>query len=134
MRPAGSSPCVTAPEGTFNVRDQPADPEQGIYHGFYRLGTWICITDRDVWRKNDLSLLDGKLIFTDQNDMLFLKLRYNYYKKNVQKDHVSTSKDEIRQNRKKIFGKNIKPLHIDWCTESHALKCTDDKVVIRFVS
>lgn len=59
LRPAGSSPCVVV-EGHFNVRDQVADPEQGIYHGFYRLGTWICITDRDVWRRHDFNLHDGK--------------------------------------------------------------------------
>lgn len=59
LRPAGSSPCVVV-EGGFNVRDQVADPEQGIYHGFYRLGTWICITDRDVWRRNDFVVQDGK--------------------------------------------------------------------------
>lgn len=59
LRPAGSSPCVVV-EGGFNVRDQVADPEQGIYHGFYRLGTWICITDRDVWRRNDFIVQDGE--------------------------------------------------------------------------
>lgn len=58
LRPAGSSPCVVV-EGNFNVRDQVADPEQGIYHGFYRLGTWICITDRDVWRRHEFVLHDG---------------------------------------------------------------------------
>lgn len=61
LRPAGSSPCVVV-EGGFNVRDQVADPEQGIYHGFYRLGTWICITDRDVWRRNDFVVQDGEII------------------------------------------------------------------------
>lgn len=58
LRPAGSSPCVVV-ENSFNVRDQVADPEQGIYHGFYRLGMWICITDRDVWRRHDFGLVDG---------------------------------------------------------------------------
>lgn len=62
LRPAGSSPCVVLPEGHFNTRDQQADPEQGIYHGYYRLGVWICITDRDVWKKHDLGAVDGLLL------------------------------------------------------------------------
>lgn len=62
LRPAGSSPCVVLPEGHFNTRDQQADPEQGIYHGYYRLGVWICITDRDVWKKHDLGAGDGLLL------------------------------------------------------------------------
>lgn len=62
LRPAGSTPCVVVPDGSqFNTRDQQADPEQGIYHGYYRLGVWICITDRDVWRKHDLGAVDGLL-------------------------------------------------------------------------
>jgi len=47
------------PEGSFNTRDQTADPEQGIYHGYYRLGTWICITDRDVWRRHEPIGVEG---------------------------------------------------------------------------
>lgn len=54
IRPAGSTPCVGANNNSFNVRDNNADPEQGIYHGLYRLGMWICIADRDVWRRQDL--------------------------------------------------------------------------------
>ncbi|XP_055549587.1 uncharacterized protein LOC129732609 isoform X2 [Wyeomyia smithii] len=52
LRPAGSSPCVApvAPHG-----DHQAEPEQGIYHGNYRAGVWICIADRDVWRRHDLA-------------------------------------------------------------------------------
>lgn len=57
MRAAGSSPCVGA--DTFNVRSNLADPEQGIYHGAYRVGMWICITDRDVWHRNDFPFNDG---------------------------------------------------------------------------
>lgn len=56
IRPAGSSPCVGVEE--VQVRDkfgqQVADPEQGIYHGLYRLGVWICIANQDVFKRGDL--------------------------------------------------------------------------------
>lgn len=61
MRAAGSSPCVGA-DSSFNVRNNVADPEQGIYHGFYRLGMWICITDRDVWHRSDFGFNEGKVL------------------------------------------------------------------------
>ncbi|XP_058815327.1 uncharacterized protein LOC131678908 isoform X7 [Topomyia yanbarensis] len=51
LRPAGSSPCV-APVGPHG--DPQSEPEQGIYHGNYKAGLWICIADRDVWRRHDL--------------------------------------------------------------------------------
>ncbi|XP_052864592.1 uncharacterized protein LOC128271190 [Anopheles cruzii] len=52
LRPAGSSPCV----GPGGHAEHPvaAEPEQGIYHGNYRAGLWICIADRDVWRRHEL--------------------------------------------------------------------------------
>ncbi|XP_055592314.1 uncharacterized protein LOC129744023 isoform X10 [Uranotaenia lowii] len=52
LRPAGSSPCV-APVAPYT--EHQAEPEQGIYHGNYKAGLWICIADRDVWRRYDLS-------------------------------------------------------------------------------
>lgn len=58
IRPAGSSPCVAAEE--IHSRDkfvqQTADPEQGIYHGLYRLGLWICIANQDVYRRGELDM------------------------------------------------------------------------------
>ncbi|KAL1375643.1 hypothetical protein pipiens_000074, partial [Culex pipiens pipiens] len=51
LRPAGSSPCV-APVAPYS--EHQVEPEQGVYHGNYRAGLWICIADRDVWRRNDL--------------------------------------------------------------------------------
>lgn len=54
MRGAGSSPCVV-PVGPFAHDHQGHDPEQGIYHGSYTMGAWLCIADRDVWRKNEAS-------------------------------------------------------------------------------
>uniref|UniRef100_A0A182K3W2 PDZ domain-containing protein n=1 Tax=Anopheles christyi TaxID=43041 RepID=A0A182K3W2_9DIPT len=52
LRPAGSSPCV-APAGQAYI-DTTSEPEQGVYHGNYKAGLWICIADRDVWRRNEL--------------------------------------------------------------------------------
>uniref|UniRef100_A0A1B0EY92 Uncharacterized protein n=1 Tax=Phlebotomus papatasi TaxID=29031 RepID=A0A1B0EY92_PHLPP len=63
LRPAGSSPCVV-PVDDFNPREQQADPEQGIYHGYYRLGTWICIANRDVWRRHEGPSMEVR--FSDQ--------------------------------------------------------------------
>lgn len=59
LRPAGSSPCVAPPE-TMSAhqqqQQQSSDLEEGIYHGFYRVGVWICITDREVWKKHEIPL------------------------------------------------------------------------------
>lgn len=52
LRPAGSSPCV-APVAPYS--EHQVEPEQGVYHGNYKAGLWICIADRDVWRRHDLS-------------------------------------------------------------------------------
>lgn len=63
MRAAGSSPCVGA-DSSFNMRGNVADDAQGIYHGVYRVGMWICITDRDVWHRNDFPFNDGMTFHT----------------------------------------------------------------------
>lgn len=56
IRPAGSSPCVG--DDTVSVLEKfgqhTADPEQGIYHGLYRLGVWICIANQDVFQRPDM--------------------------------------------------------------------------------
>ncbi|KAJ6649060.1 Sesquipedalian-1, partial [Pseudolycoriella hygida] len=57
LRPAGSSPCVVLPEGQ---RDQQSEPEQRIYLGHYRLGFWICVTGRNVWKKHDVGVMEER--------------------------------------------------------------------------
>jgi hypothetical protein len=47
IRGTGSSPCV-APAHDLQ------DSEKGIYHGLYTQESWICIADKDFWRKNDI--------------------------------------------------------------------------------
>ncbi|CRK87140.1 CLUMA_CG000949, isoform A [Clunio marinus] len=54
MRGAGSSPCMV-PVGPFGHDHHGVDPEQGIYHGGYTMGAWLCIADRDVWRKFEVA-------------------------------------------------------------------------------
>lgn len=59
IRPAGSSPCVGAdeysPQIMYKFEQQAADPEQGIYHGQYRLGVWICIANQDVYKRPEIA-------------------------------------------------------------------------------
>lgn len=43
---------VPAPIG----QDQGIEMEQGVYCGTYSMGMWICIADRDLWRRNEVSL------------------------------------------------------------------------------
>jgi hypothetical protein len=52
MRGAGSTPSMV-PAGS---QEQQAQDEQGIYHGCYTMGAWLCITDPDVWKKNEAPL------------------------------------------------------------------------------
>jgi hypothetical protein len=51
MRGAGSTPSIV-PVGPFS-HEHPTQDEQGVYHGTYIMGAWLCITDLDVWRKNE---------------------------------------------------------------------------------
>lgn len=114
LRPAGSSPCVVV-EGGFNVRDQVADPEQGIYHGFYRLGTWICITDRDVWRRNDFPAQDGENDFQFEFQFFFRvsKIYLFFFCLSFTQNEREIFQIDVRPpNRKKIFVKNIRRSHI----------------------
>lgn len=53
MRAAGSSPCV-AP-GKPTAHEHAHDPDMGIYRASYTLGSWICIADRDSWRRNEVT-------------------------------------------------------------------------------
>lgn len=54
MRAAGSSPCV-APPGKPIAHEHAHDPDMGIYRASYTLGAWICIADRDSWRRNEVT-------------------------------------------------------------------------------
>lgn len=51
MRGTGSTPCV-APTCPHDHHGH--DPEQGVYHGSYTKGQWICIADKEFWRKNEI--------------------------------------------------------------------------------
>lgn len=52
MRGTGSSPCV----GPFaHEHHSSNETEQGIYHASYSQGLWICIGDKNFWRKNEMA-------------------------------------------------------------------------------
>ena len=38
------------------AHDHGIEMEQGVYCGNYSMGMWICIADRDLWRRNEVSL------------------------------------------------------------------------------
>ena len=48
MRGAGSTPSMVP----FPHEHQ-SQHEEGVYHGCYTMGAWLCINDPDVWRKNE---------------------------------------------------------------------------------
>ncbi|KAL7032345.1 hypothetical protein ACKWTF_007294 [Chironomus riparius] len=51
LRGSGSSPCV-GPMGPYSHDHH--ELEQGVYHGSYSQGSWIFISDKDFWRKNEI--------------------------------------------------------------------------------
>lgn len=128
LRPAGSSPCVVV-EGSFNVRDQVADPEQGIYHGFYRLGTWICITDKDVWRRHEFVLQDGKRTHAPRAEKINRRA-FDYFQ-NVPETSPTVAH---RPNRRETSAKSTRRSPIASFTASRASKCTGDRAATRSVS
>ena len=52
IRAAGSSPCVVPSPYGHELQE----PEQGVYHGTYTHGSWIFISDKDFWRKNEIPI------------------------------------------------------------------------------
>lgn len=135
LRPAGSSPCVVV-EAPFSLRDQVADPEQGIYHGFYRLGMWICITDRDVWKRHELVLHEGDLLNANacESHRFLLSSNTNYENIVLQTVFETFLIVGHQLNRRKISGRNTKRSRIVWCIENRVWKCTDGKRAIHLVS
>lgn len=51
MRGTGSSPCV----GHDHHHHANHESEQGAYHASYSQGLWICIGDKNFWRKNEMA-------------------------------------------------------------------------------
>lgn len=89
------------PEDQYSVRNQVADPEQGIYHGFYRLGIWICVTDRDVWHKH--------------NDYL----TFEEHKARERLEQRRDSTDSEKDFRKKYQALTHRLVHRKSCVEMH---------------
>lgn len=57
------------PDNDFTPREHlSSDPDQGIYHGCYELGKWICINDRDVWKRNDNQKPAQEVRFKDRSN------------------------------------------------------------------
>lgn len=106
MRGAGSTPCVV-PVGPFAHDHQGHDPEQGIYHGSYTMGSWLCIADRDVWRKNEVP---QEVRFADTNERRFSTDSEKDFKKKYQAIthrlvHRKSCVEMYRRQSSNSFGK-----------------------------
>lgn len=53
MRGSGSSPCVHPGSGISSHDSE--QTEQGVYYASYTQGLWICIGDKNFWRKNEVT-------------------------------------------------------------------------------
>lgn len=135
MRGAGSSPCVV-PVGPFAHDHHGHDPEQGIYHGSYTMGAWLCIADRDVWRKSEgpqeVRFADGheRRHSTDSEK----EFRKKYQAITHRLVHRKSCVEMYRRQSSNSFGESLKT-RMKFCyAHKNASTDTDKHVIVQRVS